>query len=72
MTANRLVDSSCHICVFKAKRCKHIYFVIKEILHEKYPKIYYDNKSLDSLFKYLPGYVSTYEVENEKEIEEEK
>ena len=72
VTVNRLVDCSCPICVFKAKRCKHIDFVMKEILHEKYPKIYYDNKSLDSLFKYLPGHVPTSENENEKEIEEEE
>ena len=54
VTVNKLVDCTCPICVYKAKRCKHIDFVMKEILHEKYPKIYYDNNSLDHLFKYLP------------------
>ena len=72
VTVNKLVDCTCPICVYKAKRCKHIDFVMKEILHEKYPKIYYDNNSLDHLFKYLPGHVSTSENENEKEIEEEE
>ena len=71
VTINKLVDCTCPLCVFKAKRCKHIDFVMKEILHEKYQKIYYDNKALDSLFKYLPGHVSSYD-ENEKEIEEEE
>ena len=72
VTVNKLVDCTCPICVYKARRCKHIDFVMNDILHEKYPKIYYDNKSLDSLFKYLPGHVSTSENENEKEIEEEE
>ena len=49
VTVNKLVDCTCPICVYKAKRCKHIDFVMKEILHEKYPKIYYDNNSLDHL-----------------------
>ena len=72
VTVNKLVDCTCPICVYKAKRCKHIEFVMKEILHEKYPKIYYDNNSLDHLFKYLPGHIRTSEDENEKEIEEEE
>ncbi len=72
VTINKLVDCTCPLCVFKAKRCKHIDFVMKEILHEKYQKIYYDNKALDSLFKYLPGHVSSSYDENEKEIEEEE
>ena len=72
VTVNKLVDCTCPICVYKAKRCKHIDFVMKEILHERYPKIYYDNNSLDHLFKYLPGHVRTAEDENEKESEEEE
>ena len=72
VTVNKLVDCTCPICVYKAKRCKHIDFVMKEILHEKYPKIYYDNNSLDHLFKYLPGHIRNSEDENEKEIEEEE
>ena len=76
VTVNKLVDCTCPICVYKAKRCKHIDFVMNDILHEKYPKIYYDNKALDHLFKYLPGHVrayNSYDDENEKEneIEEE-
>ena len=69
VTVNRLVDCTCPICVYKAKRCKHIDFVMNEILHEKYAKIYYDNKALDHLFKYLPGHISSYKGENEKEEE---
>ena len=76
VTVNKLVDCTCPICVYKAKRCKHIDFVMNDILHEKYPKIYYDNKALDHLFKYLPGHVRSYnsyddENEKENEIEEE-
>ena len=71
VTINRLVDCTCPICVYKAKRCKHIEFVMKDILHEKYPRIYYDNRSLDYLFKYLPGHVSSSEPQEEKESEEE-
>ena len=46
---------------------------MNEILHEKYPRIYYDNKALDYLFKYLPGHISSLNQNNEeeKEIEEE-
>ena len=69
VTVNKLVDCTCPICVYKAKRCKHIDFVMNDILHEKYPKIYYDNKALDHLFKYLPGHVSSNIEENEKEEE---
>ena len=58
VTVNKLVNCTCPICTFKAKRCKHIEFVMQDILHEKYPRIYYDDKALDSLFKYLPGHVS--------------
>ena len=72
VTVNKLVDCTCPICVYKAKRCKHIDFVMKEILHEKYPKIYYDNNSLDHLFKYLAGHVRISDYENEKESEEEE
>ena len=72
VTINKLVDCTCPICVYKAKRCKHIDFVMKEILHEKYPKIYYDNNSLDHLFKYLPGHIRISDDENEKESEEEE
>ena len=72
VTINRLVDCTCPLCVYKAKRCKHIEFVMKDILHEKYPRIYYDNKALDYLFKYLPGHVSTNINDEEvKESEEE-
>ena len=70
VTINRLVLCTCPICVYKVKRCKHIDFVMKDILHEKYPRIYYDNKALDYLFRYLPGHVST-SSSQEKEIEEE-
>ena len=75
VTVNKLVDCTCPICVYKAKRCKHIDFVMNDILHEKYPKIYYDNKALDHLFKYLHGHISSYnsyndENEKENEIEE--
>ena len=69
VTINRLVDCTCPVCVYKARRCKHIDFVMNEILHEKYPKIFYDDKALDYLFRYLPGHVSS--SNNENEIEEE-
>ena len=73
VTINKLVDCTCPLCFYRAKRCKHIDFVMNEILHEKYPRIYYDNKALDYLFKYLPGHISSLNQNNEeeKEIEEE-
>ena len=55
ITINRLVDCSCPDCQYRARRCKHINFIMDNILHEKFPRIYYDNKALDDLFKYLPG-----------------
>ena len=70
VTVNKLVNCTCPICTFKAKRCKHIEFVMQDILHEKYPRIYYDDKALDSLFKYLPGHIKYMEDENESEKEE--
>ena len=57
VTVNKLVHCTCPICIYKAKRCKHIEFVMQDILHEKYPRIYYDDRALDSLFKYLPGHI---------------
>ena len=71
VTINKLVDCTCPICVYKAKRCKHIDFVMNDILHEKYPRIYYDNKTLDYLFKYLPGHVNSSIEENEKVISDD-
>ena len=67
VTVNKLVNCTCPLCTIKARRCKHIEFVMKQILHEKYPRIYYDNKALDSLFKYLPGHMSDRVEENIEE-----
>ena len=55
VTVNRLVDCTCPDCQHRVRRCKHIYFIMNNVLHENYPRIYYDNKALDNLFKYLPG-----------------
>ena len=55
ISVNSLVNCTCPDCQYRVRRCKHINFIMDKILHEKYPKIYYDNKSLDNLFKYLPG-----------------
>ena len=55
ITVNRLVNCTCPDCQNRVRRCKHINFIMNEILHEKYPRIYYDNKALDNLFRYLPG-----------------
>ena len=55
VTINRLVNCTCPDCQNRVRRCKHIDFIMNEILHEKYPRIYYDNKSLHYLFKDLPG-----------------
>ena len=57
VTINRLVNCTCPDCQYRVRRCKHINFIMNEILHEKYPRIYYDNKALDYLFKCLPGYL---------------
>ena len=54
VTIKKLVNCTCPDCQYRVRRCKHINFIMNEILHEKYPKIYYDNKALDNLFKYLP------------------
>ena len=55
ITVNRLVNCTCPDCQHRVRRCKHINFIMKELLHENEPRIYYDNKALDKLFKYLPG-----------------
>ena len=67
VTVNKLVNCTCPQCFYKAKRCKHIEFVMQEILHEKYPRIYYDDEALDSLFKYLPGHIKNRETESNEE-----
>ena len=67
VTVNRLVHCTCPNCTYNAKRCKHIEFVMQDILHEKYPRIYYDDKALDSLFKYLPGHIKNREDEKNEE-----
>ena len=54
VTINRLVNCTCPDCQWRVRRCKHINFIMNEILHEKYPRIYYDNEALENLFKYLP------------------
>ena len=68
VTVNKLVNCTCPICTYKAKRCHHIEFVMQKILHEKYPRIYYDNRALDSLFKYVPGHIRN--RDNEKDENE--
>ena len=55
VTINKLVDCTCPDCQYRVRRCKHINFIMKNLLHEAFPRIYYDNKALDNLFKYLPG-----------------
>ena len=70
VTVNKLVNCTCPICMYKAKRCKHIEFVMQDILHEKYPRIYYDDRALDSLFKYLPGHIRNRENEKDEKNEE--
>ena len=72
VTVNKLVHCTCPICIYKAKRCKHIEFVMQDILHEKYPRIYYDDKALDSLFKYLPGHIRNREKDDEKSEKNEE
>ena len=67
VTVNKLVNCTCPLCTYKAKRCKHIEFVMQDILHEKYPRIYYDDRALDSLFKFLPGHVRNIEEAEENE-----
>ena len=57
VTVNRLVNCTCPDCQNLVRRCKHIDFIMNEILHEKYPKIYYNDQTLDYLFKNLPGNV---------------
>ena len=69
VTVNKLVNCTCPLCTYKAKRCKHIEFVMQDILHEKYPRIYYDDRALDSLFKYLPGHIRNREKGESKEKE---
>ncbi len=69
VTVNKLVNCTCPNCTYKARRCKHIEFVMQDILHEKYPRIYYDNKALDSLFKYLPGHIRNKEEEKDEDDE---
>ena len=67
VTVNRLVHCTCPNCTYNAKRCKHIEFVMQEILHEKFPRIYYADNVLDSLFKYLPGHIKNREDEKNEE-----
>ena len=67
VTVNRLVHCTCPNCTYNAKRCKHIEFVMQDILHEKFPRIYYADNVLDSLFKYLPGHIKNREDEKNEE-----
>ena len=55
VTINKLVNCTCPDCQHRARRCKHINFIMNNVLHESFPRIYYNNKALDHLFKYLPG-----------------
>ena len=55
VTINKLVNCTCPDFQNGASRCKHICFIMDNVLHESFPRIYYNNKALDHLFKYLPG-----------------
>ena len=54
VTLNRLVHCTCPDCENRVRRCKHINFIMNNILHEKYPRIYYDDRALSILFRNLP------------------
>ncbi len=54
ITVNRLVKCTFPDCQHKVRICKR-YFIMNNIVHESFPKIDYDNKTLDNFFKDLPG-----------------
>ena len=59
VTVNQTVKCTCpHYCYRLSntfERCKHINFIMDNILHEPFKRCFYSDKVLDHLFKYLPG-----------------
>lgn len=48
---------SCSYCINLFSICRHIKFILHNVLGDNFPKLYYDDRILDKLFKRLPGYV---------------
>ena len=55
VTVNNFVSCTCPYYYFRGKRCKHIDFIMNNILRENFPRLYYNNKVLEHLFRFLPG-----------------
>jgi predicted RNA-binding Zn-ribbon protein involved in translation (DUF1610 family) len=54
VTVSRLVHCTCPDCEMRVRRCKHIDFIMNHVLHEKYPRIFYNDNALEFLFKNIP------------------
>lgn len=48
---------SCSYCINLFSNCRHIKFILHNVLGDNFLKLYYDDRILDKLFKRLPGYV---------------
>ena len=57
VTIERYPTCTCPDNDFRGKSCKHINFILENVLHDSFPKSYFNNKTLDKLFSRLPGYI---------------
>ena len=57
VTVSQSPSCTCPDHCFRLKICKHINFIMNNVLQNKFPKEYYNHRTLDGLFKSLPGYI---------------
>ena len=57
VTISQYTSCTCPDHYFRYRICKHIDFIMNNILHNKFTRVHYNDITLDGLFKRLPGYI---------------
>lgn len=57
VTVDQCPSCTCPDHCFRHKVCKHIDFIMNNVLLNKFTREHYNHRTLDGLFKRLPGYI---------------
>lgn len=57
VTVSQSPSCTCPDHCFRFRLCKHINFILHNVLLNNSIRFYYDERSLDGMFKRLPGYI---------------
>ena len=55
VSIQRYPRCDCPDCKFRYRRCKHMDFILKEVLKEDHPRLFYNNNVLEKMFENLGG-----------------